>query len=212
MAGEPGVRAAGFERHRQRIVDPIDRHRDDAAARHRRHGDHVEVEDQLDLVLRQQGAGGVPHQGGALVVEQAPGDQFRVTGVDQGAGRTGGAEGEAAELQAGRGAARAFLDEVEREAAHVLVLLVLQNFEAVDDRADGADHVMADARAQKGGEIERIERKSRHRLIHSCCSGRGLCTAKRRLVNAKFTTRIRDTPDPSLIARVRASGKSPLGK
>ena len=83
--------------------------------------------------------------------------------VDRGAGRAGGAEGEAAELQSGGGDARRLLDEVHREAAHVRVLLGLQHFEAVGDGADRRDHVVADARAEQGGEIEGFQSKFRHR-------------------------------------------------
>jgi hypothetical protein len=65
-------------------------------------------------------------------------------------------------LQAGRGVPGALFYQIERKAAHLVVLFFLENLEAVDDRADWTDHVMADARAEQSGQVESIERKIRH--------------------------------------------------
>ncbi len=48
----------------------------------------------------------------------------------------------------------ALLDEVHGDRAHVLVLFAVEHLQTVDDRADWADHVVADARTQQGGEVE----------------------------------------------------------
>jgi hypothetical protein len=73
------------------------------------------------------------------------------------AGRAGGAEGDAAELQLGGSRAGALSDEVERKVLGFGVLALLQHFQAVDDRAHRADQVVADARAEKRGKIERLQ-------------------------------------------------------
>ena len=57
--------------------------------------------------------------------------------------------------------AGALLDEVERECLGLLVLVLLEHLEAVDDRADRADQVVADARAQERREIEGFEGERR---------------------------------------------------
>ena len=91
------------------------------------------------------------------------------TRINHRAGGGGTAKGETAELQLGRGGFGAFLDQVHGEGAHVRILLVFHHFEAVDDRADRADDIMAHARAQEGGKIERFKRE----LGHGGVPGRG---------------------------------------
>src|SRR5690606_11648931 len=78
--------------------------------------------------------------------------------------RTRRAEGDAGELQPRRRLVRAFLDEVERALFHRLVLLVLENLEAVDDGADRTDDIVTDARTQERRKIERFKRLQ---LAHS---------------------------------------------
>ena len=112
---------------------------------------------QLDPVLRQQDAGHVPGELYLVVLDEAAGDAFGIAGVDLGAGRTRRPEREAAELQASRGGAGTLLDEVEGEGLGFLVLGFLQNLEAIDDRPGRADQVVADPRAQQGGEVEGFE-------------------------------------------------------
>jgi len=46
-----------------------------------------------------------------------------------------------------------------------LVLLLLQNLQPVDDRADRRDNVVADAGREQGREIEGVEREFRHGVI-----------------------------------------------
>ena len=105
-----------------------------------------------------------------LVVDQeTAGDLFGVARVDRCAGRTRGAKGQSAKLQPRRSGPRALFDEVERKAAHFGVLLVLQHFKSVDDRADRADDVVTNPRAQQRRKIERIEREVRH-FVHPCSS------------------------------------------
>ena len=49
---------------------------------------------------------------------------------------------------------RALLDQIERKGLGFLVLVLFHHFDAVDDRADRADQVVADARAQQRREVE----------------------------------------------------------
>ena len=83
--------------------------------------------------------------------------------IDLRAGGAGRAESDAAELQLGGRRAGALLDQVERKGLGRLVLFLLQHFEAVDDRADRADQVMTDARAQQRGKVERFDGGCGHR-------------------------------------------------
>src|SRR5262249_23278104 len=99
-----------------------------------------------------------------LVFDEAPRHLLGVAGVDLSASGTRRPEGDAAELQAcGRGRS-ALLDEVERKRLGLLVLRLLQHFEAVDDGAGRTNQVMAYARAQKRCKVERIERDGHGRL------------------------------------------------
>ncbi len=68
----------------------------------------------------------------------------------------GGAEGQTGELQAGGGLFGRGGHELERIGAHGGVALVLQHFEAVDDGADRADQIVADAADQERGEFDII--------------------------------------------------------
>ena len=52
-----------------------------------------------------------------------------------------------------------FLDQIEREGARLLVIVLFENLKAVDDGADRTDQVMADARAQQRRQIEGTERE-----------------------------------------------------
>ena len=119
-----------------------------------------QVEQQLDLVLRHEQAWGRPAQAYLFVLDETAGDVLGVAEIDGGACGTGGTEGDAGKLQAGRGGPRTLLDEIQREGLHGGVVLVLQHFQAIDNGADGIDHVMTYARAKQGGKIERIELKT----------------------------------------------------
>ena len=135
---------------------------DDAAARDAGAGDDEQVQQQLDPILRHQQARAGPGKTELVVVHEALGHLLGVARVDGGAGRSRRAEGDARELQAGRGRLCALVDQVQREVAHALVLFLGKDFEAIHDGSDGADHVMADATAQKGSEIERIKLNHGH--------------------------------------------------
>ena len=79
-----------------------------------------------------------------------------VAGVDQHAGRAGRAESDAGELQPGRGVARAGADQVHG----VLVgAALVEQLEAVVDRADRRNDVVAHAAAEQRGEIYRGKRE-----------------------------------------------------
>jgi hypothetical protein len=108
----------------------------------------------FDPVFRQDGARQIPGQLGLLVLEETPGNRLGVPGVDLCASRAGGAEGNPAKLQLGRSGPRAFLDEFKCEILGLLILVFRQHLEAVDDRADRADQIVADARAKQRGKIK----------------------------------------------------------
>ncbi|MNT48842.1 hypothetical protein D3C72_1856460 [compost metagenome] len=122
-----------------------------AAARDRAIGDEEEVEQQLDAVLGDDRARTVPADLGLLFRRgEILGGLLGLAGVDRGADRARSAEGEPGELQADRGVERAGADEVHRIG---IGTALVEQFEAVVDRAHGRDHVMADAAAQKCSEV-----------------------------------------------------------
>src|ERR1051326_144225 len=121
-------------------------------------GDDQHVQQKLNLVLRLELTRQVPGDLDLVVLEEAAGDLFGVAGFDLRPRRSGGAKGEPAELQPGRGIAGALLDQVEREGAGFLVLVLFQDFDAIDDRAHRADQVVTDARAEQRREVERAKR------------------------------------------------------
>src|ERR1700722_19793220 len=77
------------------------------------------------------------------------------------------AECKPAELQFGRGLIRALLDQIESENLGFLVLVLVHDFEAVDDGADRADQVVADAGAQQRGQIEGADGNGTGRCGHA---------------------------------------------
>src|SRR5580704_16917476 len=72
-----------------------------------------------------------------------------------------------AESQLGRGLICALLDQIEGENLGFLVLVLVHDFEAVDDGADRADQVMADARAQQRRQIEGADGNGTGRCGHA---------------------------------------------
>ena len=116
-------------------------------------------------------------------------DGLGVAEVDLGAGGAGRAEGDAAELQLGGGGAGALLDQIEGESLGLLVLFFRQHFQPVDDGADRADQVMANARAQQGGKIERFDGRSGHGLVSA---GRAGCQKTGESLDAPVS--VGDTP------------------
>ena len=145
------------------VADSLDVDRHYTAARDRTGGDQAKIQDQLDLIFRHEDPWRTPLQLDLAIAEQAACYRFGVARVDRGARRAGGSERQPAELQLGRRHGGALLDEVESEAPHLGVFLLVEDFETVDDGADRADHVVADSGTQKGREVEGIERDLRHR-------------------------------------------------
>src|ERR1051326_1517757 len=152
-----GIEAGGRHPKARDLAVPDRIDRDGAAAGDRLIGENQQIEQQLDAILRQQQPRKIPRDLGLLVVEQAARHGFGVAEIDRGSDRAGGAEREPAELQARRGLLRALLDQVERESLGLLIAVVFQHFEPVDEGADRADQVVANSRAQQGGEIEHFE-------------------------------------------------------
>ena len=77
MRGNAGVWPFGRDRDRRRILGPIDRDLDRAAARDRRSGEQEQVEEELHLVLRQEEARRLPDELGLLVLEIGARDPLR---------------------------------------------------------------------------------------------------------------------------------------
>ncbi|MEJ0042116.1 MAG: hypothetical protein WDM81_07800 [Rhizomicrobium sp.] len=90
-----------------------------------------------------------------LAALQQAGDQpSDLADIEFRAGRPGGAESNAHELEPGQCLQRARRDDLQRVGAHRRVALVLHHFEAVDDRTERADQVMADPADQESGEFD----------------------------------------------------------
>jgi hypothetical protein len=116
-------------------------------------GDNKHVEQQFDQVLGQQRARQVPGELRLVVLKDPPRDRLGVAEVDLGTGRTGSANGDAAELQFRGGRAGTFLDQVKRECLRTFVLLFLKHLKSIDDGANRADEIVAHARTPQGGKI-----------------------------------------------------------
>src|SRR5262249_56637925 len=102
--------------------------------------------------------GSISGELGFTILEDGPCDGLGVADIDVAAGRAGRAKGEAAELQSRRSRFRAPFDEIERKSLSLLItIFFFQHLEPVDDRPRGADQIVANARAQERGEIERIK-------------------------------------------------------
>ena len=81
-------------------------------------------------------------------------DLFRGREVDHRAGRSRGAERKARELEPRRSLLGDVADDIERVGLRLLVVVLVEDLEAVVNRADGADHVMADLARDERGELE----------------------------------------------------------
>ncbi len=64
-------------------------------------------------------------------------------------------EGEAEELELVGADPGALFEQLDAARAHLRVILARQQFEAVIERAHRAQHVVAQARTQEGGKVER---------------------------------------------------------
>ena len=131
-----------------------DLHLDLAAARQRRDGAGDEVEQQLDLVLGHVAGHAAPDELVLALADEAAADLLGGAEIDLGAGRAGGAEGEAGELQAGGGLLGDVADDVEGVVLRLRVVVLVEDLEAVVDGADGADHVVADLAGDQCSEFE----------------------------------------------------------
>jgi hypothetical protein len=99
---------------------------------------------------------GPAHLGLGIANETAC-DVFGVAHVDLRPRRARRAEGKTCELQTRGRLVGALPDQIERDFAHRRVFFLLQNLKAVDDRADRADDVVAQAAGNKGCEVEAIQ-------------------------------------------------------
>src|SRR5262249_21374487 len=123
-------------------------------ARHRGRGYRDDVEEELGLVLGDLALKAAPEELVLAVADQAAAEAFRGRQVDPGAGRIGGTEGKAGELQACRRRLGDVADDIERIIALLGVLLLVENLQSIVDVADRTDQVVADLAGDQGGELE----------------------------------------------------------
>jgi len=132
-----------------------DMHRDVSASRNGGDADQQHVEQQLHIVLADGRVRRVPSERRLLAFHQSLGDRLRVAEIEFRTGRPGGAESEPCELQLGGSLRRALRDEFHRMGTHLGIVVVCQHLEPVGDRSDRADHVVADAAAEKCRQFQR---------------------------------------------------------
>ena len=113
--------------------------------------DHRQVEQQFDRALGQAVAGHHPAKLDALFGAVQPFERdLRLARVDLVAEAAARAERQAEEFQLVGAGPRAFGEQFEAALAHVRVLLVGEQFDAVVERPDRRQQVMAQAAAQAG--------------------------------------------------------------
>src|SRR5262249_2686853 len=105
------------------------------------------------LILRDLPLKAAPGELVLAVADQAAAQLLAGGEVDLGAGRIGSAVGEAGELQARRGGLGDVADDVERVAARLRVLLVVENLQTVVDVAHRTDQVVADLAGNESGKL-----------------------------------------------------------
>ena len=120
-------------------------------------GDQHEVEQHLQRRLAHRRLVDHPAELDPAVAAEQPLDRrprlARVDHVGEAAGR---AEGQAEEFQlVGRGP-RALAEQIEAARAHLRIVLVGEQFDAVVERADGRKQIMAQARAEQSWRIRGI--------------------------------------------------------
>ena len=152
--GRPGVGAAAADQEARVLERAAHLHLDVAAARQRGDGAGDEVQQELHLVLAHVAGNRAPDEVVLALADEAARDLLGRAQIDHGAGRSRRAEGEAGELQPRRGLLGDVADDVEGVVLGLLVVVLVENFQAIVDGADGADHVMADFAGDKRGEFK----------------------------------------------------------
>ncbi len=146
--GQPNGRPSGRDAHRENVSFAFEVGRYDSSTGHRARYDEAKIEKELDLVLRREPPRNLPIEAGAVGADKSARSGLGVAGVDRCGQRARGAKGEAAELNPRRGGHGALPDQIHGDSAHLGVVIAIEYFEAVDDRADRADDVMTDPRAK----------------------------------------------------------------
>ena len=100
MRGNTCARPLRRERERALVVYNGAMNMDRAAARDRSSGNHEQIEQQLNLIFRQQNARHIPRKLRALIADKAACDTLCIARVDCSARRTGSAKSQTRELQA----------------------------------------------------------------------------------------------------------------
>ena len=127
----------------------------EAAAAHQRvAGDQDEVEQHLQRRLAHRRLVDHPAElDAAVAAEQALDRAARLARVDDVGEAARGAERQAEEFElVGRGP-RAFGEQIEAAGAHLRIMLVGEQFDAVVERADRRKQIVAQARAEQAGEF-----------------------------------------------------------
>jgi hypothetical protein len=152
IEGNPGPRSA--HRDLGRSVAVLRTDLQFSAARQGVEADGREIEQELDGRLRQRVDPDAPEELDAPVASDQRLDQLaRLLDGHRIAETTGRSVGEAEELQLVGADARALLEQLHAAMAHFRIALVTQQLKPVAERAHGAQHVMAQARAEQFGKI-----------------------------------------------------------
>ncbi len=134
-----------------------------AAAHQRIAGDHRQVEQQLDRALGQFLLDHHPAELDPLVgAIQAFESGSRFARVDLFAEPAPGTERQAKEFELVGAGPRAFREQLQAALAHLRILLVGEQLDAVVQRADRRQQVVAQTRTEKAGELDGI-----HAALHS---------------------------------------------
>src|SRR5262249_42515875 len=112
----------------------------------RKRGDRTgdQVQQQLHLVLAHMPGGRAPNEVVLTLADEAAGNLLSRAQVDHGAGRSCRAEGEAGELQPGGSLLGHIADNVEGIVLGLLVVVLVEDLEAIVDGPDRANYVVAD--------------------------------------------------------------------
>jgi len=148
----------------------LHRHIDGPADRDRGERDDNEVHQQLNAVLFDIEPRRLPVEADLLILHELRRELLRVTEIDGASRGAGGTKGNPRELQPRRGLTGALADQIQGKRSCFRAVIFVEEFEAVHDRADGANSVMADpaacsaarSRALSSDRLERIGHENLH--------------------------------------------------
>ena len=128
-----------------------------AAAHQSVAGDEDEVEQHLERRLAHRRLVDHPAELDPAVAAEQPLDRDpRLAGVDLVGEAAGGAEGQAEEFELVGAGAGALAEQIHAAGAHLGIVLVGEQFDAVVEGSDRRQQVVAEARAEKAEQIRAI--------------------------------------------------------